>query len=292
MTDNLRGALWIMLAATSAAGMTVSVRGLGTDIPTMQIVFVRCVVGLALVLLFSVRQNSIQIFTAQWKWMVLRSVMMLAALFCGFYSISVLPLTVVTVLFFTAPLWVTILAIPFFGEKIGWRRALATLAGFTGTLVVLRPGITEFDPNMLMALASSLIFAGVLLIGKKLSKTDSISTMMFYGMVIAGVGSLPVALSQWQEPTQLEWLLLLSVSVFGTLRQYGDTKGYSIGEASMMAPFQYTRLVIIIICAYLIFSEVPDLFTIIGGGIIILSSLYIAHRETIRPTNVGGIGAP
>jgi drug/metabolite transporter (DMT)-like permease len=152
--------------------------------------------------------------------------------------------------------------------------------------------MAEFEPAMLLALASSLLFAGVLLIGKKLSKTDSISTMMFYGMTVAGLGSLPIALSQWQDPSWVEWALMFSVAGFGTLRGFGDTKGYALGEASVMAPFQYTRLVVVVIAGYFIFAEVPDTFTVMGGTIIILSSLYIAHRERKRPTKVGEVQSP
>ncbi len=291
MTDNLRGALWIALAAVCAAGMSVSIRALGGEVATSQIVFVRCLIGLSIVLLFSIRNKSIHIFSPQWKLLLLRSLMTLVALFCGFHAMTVLPLALVTILFFTAPLWVTVLAVPFFGETIGWRRGLATLTGFAGTLVVLRPGIVEFDPVMLLALASSLLFAGVLLLGKKLSKTDSIATMMFYGMVVAGLGSMPVALTHWQDPSWVEWALLFSVAGFGTLRGFGDTKGYATGEASVMAPFQYIRLVIVAVAAYIFFAEIPDIYTIVGGGIIIVSSLYIAHRETKRPTKVGSISA-
>ncbi len=290
MTNNLKGAMWILVAATCAAGMSVSIRGLGGQIPVFQIVFVRCVIGVVLVLAFSARHHSIDIFTPQWKWMVLRSCMTMAALVCGFYAISVLPLTTATVLFFTAPLYVTILAAPFFGEKVGWRRALATLAGFIGTLIVLRPGISGFDPNMLFAIASSMLFAGVLLLGKRLSKTDSISTMMIYAMVISGLGSMPLALMQWQTPAWQEWALMLAVAGFGTLRGFGDTKGYATGEASVMAPFQYFRIVVVAAAAYMIFSEVPDLPTIIGAAVIIASSLYIAQREA--KLQRGGAGAP
>ncbi len=297
MNDNLRGALWILLAATCAAGMSLSIRGIGGEIPTAQIVFVRCVLGLGLVLVFSARYGSINVRTPQWKWMVVRSSMTLVALLCGFYSISVLPLTTATVLFFTAPLFVTVLAVPFFGETVGWRRGLATLAGFIGTIVVLRPGIGGFDPNMLFAIASSLIFAGVLLMGKRLSKTDTIGTMMCYAMVIAGLGSMPIAISVWQTPSWLEWLFMACVAGFGTLRGFSDTKGYATGEASVMAPFQYARIVVIAIAAYFLFDEIPDGPTIIGAAIIIASSLYIAQREAKLHKGAAdapktGVGAP
>ena len=268
------------MAATCAAGMSLSIRGLDGEILTFQIVFVRCVIGLALTLAFSARNSSIEIRTRQWKWMVVRSFMTMGALFCGFYAISVLPLTTATVLFFTAPLYVTILAVPFFGETVGRRRGMATLVGFIGTVVVLRPGIDGFDPNMLFAIASSMLFAGVLLMGKRLSRTDTISTMMFYAMVIAGLGSMPLALAQWQTPLWQEWVLLVAISGFGTLRGFSDTKGYATGEASVMAPFQYSRIVMVAVAAYVFFDEVPDLPTIIGAMIIIASSLYIAQRES------------
>ncbi len=290
MNDNLKGALWILVAATCAAGMSLSIRGMDGQIPIFQVVFVRCVVGVVLILAFSARHRSIEIFTPQWKWMVLRSCMTMAALVCGFTAISLLPLTTATVLFFTAPLYVTILSVPFFGETVGWRRAMATLAGFIGTIIVLRPGISGFDPNMLFAIGSSVLFAGVLLLGKRLSKTDTISTMMIYAMVISGLGSLPLAYMQWQTPIWQEWVLMLAVAGFGTLRGFSDTKGYATGEASVMAPFQYSRIVVVAIAAYLLFGEVPDLPTLIGAAIIIGSSLYIAHRES--KLSKGGAGAP
>ena len=290
MNDNLRGALWILVAATCAAGMSLSIRGLGGEIAVFQIVFVRCMIGIALVMAFSARRGGIKIRPRQWKWLVVRSVMTTGALFCGFTAISLLPLTTATVLFFTAPLYVTILSVPFFGETVGWRRAGATVLGFVGTIVVLRPGVDGFDPNMLFAIASSMLFAGVLLIGKRLSRTDTIGTMMFYAMVIAGLGCMPLAVMHWQAPVWQEWGLLVAVAVFGTLRGFGDTKGYAMGEASVMAPFQYSRIVVVAVAAYALFDEVPDLFTVIGAAIIVASSLYIAQREA--KLGRGGAGAP
>lgn len=290
MNNNLHGALWILVAATCAAGMSLSIRGLGGEISTFQVVFVRCMIGIALVTAFSARRGSIKVRSAQWKWLLLRSVMTTGALFCGFYAISVLPLTTATVLFFTAPLYVTILAVPFFGETVGWRRGLATLTGFIGTIVVLRPGIAGFDPNMLFAIASSMLFAGVLLLGKRLSRTDTIGTMMIYAMVIAGLGSMPLAVMHWQTPAWQEWALMVAVALFGTLRGFADTKGYAMGEASVMAPFQYSRIVVVAVAAYAIFDEVPDTPTIIGAAIIIGSSVYIAQREA--KIGRGGVGAP
>lgn len=292
MTNNLRGALWILVAATSAAAMIISIKGLNGEVPTIQIVFVRCLVGVAIVIAVAIPRGGVRFRSSQWKLLSVRGVMSLVTLICGFYVVSVLPLTTATVLFFTAPLFVTILSIPFFGEKVGWRRGLATLAGFIGAVIVLRPDVGRVDTTMLIALASSLIFAGVLLLGKKLSKTDDVSTLIVYGMGIAGIGSAPFAIAEWVPLGGAEWALMLAVAGFGTLRNVSDTKGYAIGEASVMAPFQYTRIIIVAIAGYLLFDEQPDMATWIGAIVIMGSSLYIAQREAKLNRGIGGPPKP
>lgn len=109
-------------------------------------------------------------------------------------------------------------------------------------------------------------------------------------MGVAGIGSAPFAISEWVPLGGAEWGLLLAVAGFGTLRNLSDTKGYAIGEASVMAPFQYTRIIIVAIAGYFLFSEVPDLATWIGAIIIMGSSLYIAQRES--KLGRGSAGAP
>jgi drug/metabolite transporter (DMT)-like permease len=292
MTNNLRGALWILMAASCAAGMIICIKGLNGEVPTIQIVFVRCSVGVAIVLAFSMPTGGVRIRSPQWKLLFIRGLMSLVTLFCGFYVVSILPLTTATVLFFTAPLFVTILSVPFFGEQVGWRRGLATLAGFVGAVIVLRPDMGHVDATMLIALASSSIFAGVLLMGKKLSKTDDVSTLIIYAMGIAGIGSAPFAIAEWVPLSWAEWGLLLGVAGFGTLRNLSDTKGYDIGEASVMAPFQYTRIVIVAIAGYMLFSEVPDMATWIGAIVIMGSSLYIAQREAKLGRGIEGAPKP
>ncbi len=280
------------MAATCAAGMIICIKGLNGDVPTIQIVFVRCMTGVAIVLAFSLPRGGVRIRTPQWKLLLLRGVMSLVTLTCGFYVVSVLPLTTATVLFFTAPLFVTVLSVPFFGEKVGWRRGLATLAGFIGAVIVIRPDLGHVDITMLIALASSLMFAGVLLMGKKLSKTDDISTLIIYAMGIAGLGSAPFAVAEWASLGWAEWGLMLAVAGFGTLRNVSDTKGYAIGEASVMAPFQYTRIIIVAIAGYVLFNEQPDMATWTGAIIIMGSSLYIAQREAKLGRGIEGAPKP
>ena len=279
MTDNLRGGLFIVMSSLLATVMTVGVRDLTDTVPSMEVALARSVVGLAILLpLIAVRRGA-SLRTKRLPLHVVRGLLGVVAINCGFYALSQLPLATVTVLFFTAPLFVTIFAVPLLGEEVGWRRWAATAAGFVGALVVIRPGAGEFDPVMLVPVASSLLFALILIMGKKLSTTETPYTMMLYAGIVMTIGCLPPALAVWTPPTPTDLLLMAMVGLFGTARSYTDIRGYAVGEASFVAPFQYTRIMLATVAGYVLFAEAPDAFAMFGAAIIIVSTLYIAQRE-------------
>ncbi len=163
---------------------------------------------------------------------------------------------------------------------MGWRRLLATLAGFIGTIIVIKPAMTGFDIKLLLPVLSSLFFAISLILNKQLSKTDSPAVMMFYIFLIVTFLSAPLAISNWTAPTAMQWqILVLVVSLFATSRTYFDIKAYSIGEASFIAPFQYLRIIFVGVAAYIVFEEVFEVNVLIGALVIISSTFYIAQRE-------------
>ena len=279
MTGNLRGGLFIVMSSTLATIMTIGVRDLTDTIPSMEVALARSVVGLAILLPLIALRRGAPLATKRLPLHVVRGLLGVVAINCGFYALSQLPLATVTVLFFTAPLFVTILAVPLLGEEVGWRRWAATAAGFAGALVVVRPGAGEFNPVMLVPVASSLFFALILIMGKKLSTTETPYTMMLYAGIIMSIGCLPPALAVWTPPTATDLLLMAMVGLFGTARSYTDIRGYAVGEASFVAPFQYTRIVLATVAGYVLFAEAPDAFAMFGAAIIIASTLYIAQRE-------------
>jgi drug/metabolite transporter (DMT)-like permease len=267
------------MSSLLATVMTIGVRELTDTIPSMEVALARSVVGLAILLpLIAVRRGA-SLATKRLPLHVARGLLGVVAINCGFYALSQLPLATVTVLFFTAPLFVTIFAVPLLGEEVGWRRWAATAAGFVGALVVIRPGAGEFDPVMLVPVASSLLFALILIMGKKLSTTETPYTMMLYAGIVMTIGCLPPALAVWTPPTPTDLLLMAMVGLFGTARSYTDIRGYAVGEASFVAPFQYTRIVLATVAGYVLFAETPDSFAMFGAAIIIASTLYIAQRE-------------
>jgi drug/metabolite transporter (DMT)-like permease len=293
MTDNLRGAAWILLSSLFATGMTVGVRSLAGEVHSLQTAFGRSAVGLVLVLpwLAAMARKQQGLFTTRhWPLHLLRSTLGVIALNSGFYSLTKLPLATATILFFTTPLFVTLLAPLLLGETIGWRRWSATLAGFLGTLIVIQPTPESFDPNMLFALASSLAFAVILLLGKKISATESAVTMMFFGSLLMTVFCLPPAVPVWTMPSSGALLLIALVGILGTVRTYCDIKGFAIGEASAVAPFQYARLIFVAAAGYVLFDEVLNADELLGAAVIFGSTIYIAHREARLKRIRAGIG--
>lgn len=279
LSDNLQGARWILLSCVAATGMSALVKGLASDLHAFQITFVRCLLGLVLVLPLVARERLGGLITRHWKAQLIRALLLTVALNCGYYVLTKLPLATATVLFFTTPLFITMLAQPFLGERVGWRRWSATLVGFAGTLIVMRPSPAGLDPAMLIAIASAFCFAVAIILGRKLSASESPRSMLLYFGVIAAIGSLPAAVTVWQAPSTTEWALLAVATIFATARTYSDLRGYAIGEISAVAPIQYLRIVLVGTVGYLFFAEVPDRAALLGATVIVASTLYIARRE-------------
>lgn len=279
MTNNQLGMLWIMASVLGATAMSLSVRGLGGAVPLAEIIAVRCAIGTVVAAILIMRFRSGPVWNERWRWHLLRGGLTVGALYFGYWSLTNLPMATVTVLFFTAPLWVTILSIPVFGERVGWRRALAMASGFLGVVIVLRPSPEGIDLLLLVPLASSVCFGVVLLLGKHLSKSDPPELMMLYAMFMALAVSSPLAAGEWVNPDLASWGLLMVVSISGLIRSYADIRGYAIGEPAVLVPVQYTRLIFVAMGAYVFFQEIPDNYTIAGAAVIVASTLYIAQRE-------------
>ena len=186
-----------------------------------------------------------------------------------------------TILFFLAPVFATAFATLFVGERVGPRRWAAVAAGCLGAAVILRPGHGVLDPAMLVALVSSLAFAGSLIIGRQASRADGSDAVFVSSTLVAAVVTLPPALLVWDLPAgSLAWGVLGLLVLGSGLRTYADIRAYAVGDAGFIAPFSYLRLLTIGAAGYLWFDEVIDTPTIAGGAIIVGATLYISLRET------------
>ena len=281
VANNLRGATWIAGSAVVATIMSSGVHELAGVIHSAQIVFIRGTVGALIILAFILPRTDYQLRTSRWRLHIVRGVIGVVAINLGFYSLQILPLATVTALFFTTPLFVTALSVPMLGEKLGIRRVSASVLGFIGALVVIGYLPDPIEIRWFAPIFASMAFALTLILGKKLSTTEHPGTIVLYFSLILGAGSLPPAVIVWATPNLTEWLLLLMVSAMSSLRNYMDVRGYALGDAQFVAPFLYTRMIFMVIAGYILFEEVPTVSAIAGATVIVLSTLYILHREIV-----------
>jgi drug/metabolite transporter (DMT)-like permease len=252
------------------------------ELDSTQVVLYRSVIAVILVLsaiaLVSPLRGKLS-FTKPYHHLV-RGTLIAAATHFGFYTIAHIPLATATVLFFTAPIYATILAVFLHGETIGLRRILAIIAGFTGALVILRPGFGELSFGMLTAMGSSLCFAAALTMSRGLAQSDGPLSTYFSSVVITTLLTIPVVGADLAVPQlSITWIAIVMVGITSAVRGVADIQAYRHAEAGILAPVAYLRLVFIGIAGYVMFQEKPDWPTLVGAIIIIGSTFYIAQRK-------------
>ncbi len=284
-SNNLSGAWWIMLSVVTASIMTLAARGVYVELDSRMLVVLRAIGGIVLVgVALGVTPQRVGAIRFSSRWLhVARGAMVGASTHLGFYAIGEMPLATATVLFFSAPIWTTLFAPMVLGERVGPRRWAAVLIGFVGVLIVVRPGSLEIGPPVFAALGSSALFAGVLLMSRKVANRDGPWATYLSSVVVTVLLSLPITLPIWHLPaTGYGWFLLAVVTLSSMVRNIADIQAYRFADASFLGPLSYLRLIIIAIAAYAWFGEVPDAYTWVGGAVIIAAALYIAHRETAQ----------
>ncbi len=278
LAPNIRGAIWTVLAAALFSCMATLAKFLGGRLDHFQVTFFRTLTGLLFILPFLVGNGRQGWRTQRPGLHILRGLFGNLGMICGFYALIHMPLADANAITFARALFVVPLAVIFLSETVGTRRSVATVIGFLGVLIMLRPTGT-IEPAALAAVSQAMLVAGAIICVKILSRTDPTVTLLFYSSIIGLlITAIPAAIV-WQAPTMEEYLLLLAMGAFGVAAHNCFIRGYAVGEASAMAPFDYTRLLFAAIAGFIVFSEVPDEWTIVGAAIIVGSTLYIARRE-------------
>jgi drug/metabolite transporter (DMT)-like permease len=197
-------------------------------------------------------------------------------------GLGFLPIAEASATGFVSPIFVTALSILVLGEKVGIRRWVATVVGLCGVMVVIRPGSSAFHPAAIFPVVSALGWACTLIITRMFSGKDRVITTMAYSSVV-GFAILTVLVPfVWVTPSWRELGLAVCIGVASTVGQWIVVLAFRYADASVLAPFSYIQLVWACILGFLVFGEVPDLWTLVGAVIIICSGLYTAHRERVR----------
>ena len=268
---------WVMLPI-----MDGFAKYLSSDLPVLQITWARYFFTVAFtlpVMFFFFRKNLV--WTDKPKLQLIRGLILLTANVCFFYSISIISLAKALTLAFIAPLIVTAFSPIFLGEKVGFRRWSAVIAGFIGSMVVIRPGFVEINLASLAALGTGVMYGFYLIITRKLSSSDNpLLTLLLTGVVGAIIISFVMPFV-WIKPTLNQWSMMAAIGIFACVGHLFIILSLKYADASKLAPFSYFEIVTNIIIGYYFFSDFPDKWTFLGLFIIILSGIYISRRENI-----------
>ncbi len=273
--------LFLLLGVAAGLGLDLCAKELLASYSLEQFVFFRSVVALTIFLLLSRQFGGFRsLRTTRWPWHVLRTLLATGAMFGFFYGLSRMPLVNALTLGFTAPLIATALSVPFLGDRVGWKRWAAVIAGFGGVLMILRPGAGLITPAALAVLFAAVCYAGLAITSRHLGRTETslaLSTWVIVGpLVVSAVISLD---GSWSMPDPKGWLLFVTAGMCSVVAWIGIVGGYRRASPAVLAPFEYTALVAGAAAGYFIWDEVPDRWVIYGATVIIASGLVVAYRE-------------
>lgn len=212
---------------------------------------------------------------------LMRGLFLFGSTIFNFLALRTLQLAETVSIFFFAPMVITALAGPLLGEWAGWRRWMAILVGFVGVLVITRPGLGTFGLGHVYALAAMGSYCLYVIMTRQIGAYESAESMIFYSALAPVVFMAPaVPLAGSLPPDTLAWVLLLSLGFYGAMGHWLLIKAYKIASTSALAPYPYMQMVWMILLGYLVFDDLPDLWTVFGALIIVASGLYIVHRES------------
>jgi drug/metabolite transporter (DMT)-like permease len=274
----------LILASTVFLGTSdVTAKYLSATLPSIEIAWIRFLVFALIMVPVMVPGSPVySLRTRQPGFQLLRGAALLSSSLFFISGLRFLPIAEASATGFVSPLFVTALSILFLGERVGLRRWLATAVGLIGVLIILRPGTSAFHPAAFFPLVSALGWACTLIMTRMMSGKEHAATIMTYSS-IAGVCILTVLVPfVWVVPTWHDILFGILIGVASTAGQWIVVLAFRYADASVLAPFSYSQLLWVSILGFLVFGEVPDVWTITGAIFIVASGLYTAHRERLR----------
>jgi len=279
MTGSLAGGLWMVGFTVTFAVLMAMVRHVSAEIHPFETAFFRNFFGLVVMLPWFARVGPGGLRTRRLGAHGFRALSGVIAMCALFMAISLMPLAEVTALTFTSPLFATAGAALVLGETVQARRWTATLIGFAGTLIILRPGAETLTPAALLVLLAAAFIATSMLSIKSLSATESPNVIVVYMGLLMTPMSLVPALFVWTWPTLEAWAWLAAIGAVATLGQLAVARAFAAADASAVMPFDFFRLMFTAALGFTLFGEGLDVWTWVGAGVILASSVYIARRE-------------
>lgn len=277
----LRPILAMLAAVALFAVMDTGLKVLAGTLPSVQVATLRAASSLPLIVLYAVLAGRLSALKAvHWPLHLLRAALGVLMLGSFAYALRGMSLANAYALFFVAPLLITAMAAWFLKEQVDRKRWLAILFGFIGVVVILRPtGDGMLSLGGLMVLVSAAAYSVSAITVRVIARHDSIESMMFWLCLLMTVIGGAIAAPKWVALSSQHLWPLVIVGITGTLAQFAVTYAFQQGEASMIAPFEYTALVWGVLIDWVLWSMLPDGITLLGAGFLIASGIYLIRHE-------------
>lgn len=288
----VQGILYTIAAGLLLTALNALLRHASERLDVYQVQCLRYGFGLLVMLPAMLRAGLASYRTQALGLQLWRGVLHTAGLTLWFTALPFVPLSDIAAIGFTTPLFIMLGAVLFLGERSDARRWAAAAVGFLGVAVVALPAFQGGGGwHMLLLLGSAPLFAASFLMAKALTRRDSPAVIVAWQAATVALFSLPMALPGWSAPTAAEWLLLLGCGVIGSLGHLCLTRAYQVADISAAQPFKFLELAWASLWGFLLFAQVPGVWTFLGGAIIFAATTWIARVEAKRrPPGAQGKG--
>ncbi|MEZ5594331.1 MAG: DMT family transporter [Gammaproteobacteria bacterium] len=276
----IRAAFWMVGSLASFIALAIAVRELARDMGIFEILFFRSLIGVALMTPLVIRYRSLR--SQRLGLQLTRNSVHFIGQYLWAFAVTLLPLADVFALEFTTPVWVTLLAMLVLREHLTPPRMIAIAGGFLGVLIILRPGLTVFDPRSLLVLAAAVSFACSVVMVKILTRHDSPLTIIFYMALIQMPMALIPALFNWVTPewAHLPWLIVAGITGFSA--HFTMAQALKIADASVIQPIDFLRLPLVALLGYIFYDEALDAWVLGGAAVIFCANYYVLRQESRR----------
>jgi drug/metabolite transporter (DMT)-like permease len=283
-SSNRRGLFAMLIAVAALSFMDAGLKVLSPHYPALQVTSIRGFSALPLTLVWVYLSGGFgQLLHVRAKLHLLRAVLGITMLSLFTYALRHLSLADAYAIFFVAPLFIAVLAAAILRERVDARRWIAIGVGFAGVLLVLRPsGAGMLSAPGLAVLATAAMYAGSAITVRILGRTDSTQSMVFWLMTLIALGAGALALPEWKPIDASHWLVIGGIALTGSLGQWAITEAFKHGQASFIAPFEYTALAWGTGLDWFVWRALPSAMTLAGAAVIIASGVYLVRRERVH----------
>ncbi|WP_299841505.1 DMT family transporter [uncultured Jannaschia sp.] len=278
----LQGILWMLLTGVLFVMVTAVVKFAGENLPAAESAFLRYLIGFVFLIPFARSALTVRMPARQVALFAGRGLVHAIGVMCWFYSMTQIPIAEVTAMNYLNPVYVTLGAAMFLGERLAWPRICAVLAALAGTVVILRPGLRAVEMGHLTMLVTAALFGASYLLAKPLSDRYPAGLVVAMLSVFVTLGLAPFAIAVWVTPTVSEVFWMGVVALFATAGHYTMTRAFAAAPVSVTQPATFLQLIWAVLLGWAFFEESPDLWVVVGATIIILSVTFIAWRESRR----------